>query len=314
MSDDWTRHPSSIAVIGMKRPIVITAGVIALSGCTDATPETSSGVLQDALGEPDLVSLLEIVNSDVGEGWLSLSPDNQIALFSRQVGGFGDQRIFLTEWGPDGWSSPSRAPFAMDLNERSARFSGDGASVFFASTRPVPGFEEAKDFNIWSVSIDESGTWGTPSVLSDINSPADDFHPSVMSNGTVFFGSPREGGMGRSDQYFASPGQAGWFLKSMGTLNTEFSEPDPFIAPDGSYLIFARTGAPDGFGGDDLYVAFSSAHGWSEPKNLGDAVNTPEYEYGAFVTSDGKTLFYTTWASGTPQVAAIALSELDTGL
>ena len=298
----------------MKQRIAIFTVAAFLAGCSETTPDEAASAHQETLGEPDLTILLDIVNSDLGEGWLSLSPDNRTAIFSRQVGGFGDQRIYLTEWGSYGWSSPSQAPFAADLNERGARFSGDGTSVVFASTRPVPGFEEAEDFNIWSVSVDESGAWGTPSVLSQVNSPADDFHPSVMSNGTVYFGSPREGSVGRSDMFIATPGQAGWIVTPLEALNTEFSEPDPFIAPDGSYLIFARTGAPGGFGGDDLYVSFSSAHGWSEPRNLGDAVNTPEYEYGAFVTSDGKTLFYTTWASGTPQIASIEISELESGL
>ena len=94
-------------------------------------------------------------------------------------------------------------------------------------------------------------------------------------------------------------------------LNTQYSEPDAFIAPNGEYVIFARTDAPGGFGGDDLYISYSNELGWTDPKNLGSRVNTEEYEYGAFVTADGKTLFFTTWASGIAQIATIQLDALN---
>ncbi len=300
----------------MNRTMTAAATLLLITGCSgsDRAPVTE---LQDKgtahREEPenlDVAGLIATVNSATGEGWLSVHPENTLAVFSRQIGGFGDQRIFVTERRGDTWTPPVMAPFAADLNERGARFAPDGRRVVFASTRPESDSDEVNDWNIWSVDIDDAGHWGDPEPVSGVNSTANDFHPSVTNEGAIYFGSPRAGGLGRSDMYVGKPGAEGWTVEPAASLNSELSEPDPFIAPDGSYMIFARTGAPGGFGGDDLYVAFSSAHGWSEPQNLGVAVNTPEYEYGAFVTADGKTLLYTTWASGIPQVAAIALSEL----
>ena len=93
-------------------------------------------------------------------------------------------------------------------------------------------------------------------------------------------------------------------------MNTQYSEPDPFIASDGRFIIFARTDAPGGFGGDDLYIAYATDGGWTDPMNMGSEVNTEEYEYGAFVTADGKTLIFTTWASGIAQIATIEMDAL----
>ena len=44
-------------------------------------------------------------------------------------------------------------------------------------------------------------------------------------------------------------------------INNEFHEADPFIAPDESYLIFARKD-PEGFGGADLFISFRNEEGY----------------------------------------------------
>lgn len=290
---------------------------IAAAGCTDARNDGGALELKEvnaATARPDhgpVDALLTTANSDAETSWLTLDPDGRIALFGRHIDGFGDQRIYLTEWDGKLWSTPKTAPFSVDQNERGARFSADGKSVYFASTRPTAEDDTDNDWNIWSVAFESAGTWGIPIPLTEISSPENDFHPSVSSNGTVYFGSRRPDSVGESDMFVARQGPAGWVVESVSDLNTEYSEPDPFIAADGSYLIFARTDAPGGFGGDDLYISYANDDGgWSEPKNLGSAVNTAEYEYGAFVTADSKTLIYTTWASGKAQIESIEMSAL----
>ncbi|WP_422858678.1 hypothetical protein ACOKFD_15120 [Flagellimonas sp. S174] len=66
----------------------------------------------------------------------------------------------------------------------------------------------------------------------------------------------------------------------------------PFIAPDGSYLIWdsEREG---GYGDSDLYISFRRADGsWGTAINLGDKINTGFGESGGYVTPDGKYFFY----------------------
>lgn len=274
------------------------------SDTTDSNSETA-----EAERSP-LVALLETVNTDAGESWLTLHPDGRIALFGRHVDGFGDQRIYLTAWNGMTWSTPKLAPFAADMNERGARFSPDGGSVYFASTRPTSNGDTDNDWNIWSVTFAEGVSWGVPTPLTEINSPGQDFQPSASTNGAVYFGSRRQGNVGEADMFVALEGPQGWTVEPVSTLNTQYSEPDPFIAPGGRFVIFARTDAPEGFGGDDLYISYANDNGWSDPQNLGSEVNTKEYEYGAFVTTDGKTLIFTTWATGVAQIATIEIDAL----
>ena len=66
----------------------------------------------------------------------------------------------------------------------------------------------------------------------------------------------------------------------------------PFISPDGSWLIWdsEREG---GYGDSDLYISFKQQDGtWGDAINLGDQVNTSTWEAGAYVTPDGKYLFF----------------------
>lgn len=66
----------------------------------------------------------------------------------------------------------------------------------------------------------------------------------------------------------------------------------PFIAPDGSYLIWDSE-KDDGYGDKDLYLSFKQPNGsWGEAINLGNKINTDGGESGAYVTPDGKYFFF----------------------
>lgn len=66
----------------------------------------------------------------------------------------------------------------------------------------------------------------------------------------------------------------------------------PFIAPDESYLIWDSERA-EGFGDSDLYIRFKQADGsWGPAINMGESVNTENWEAFASVTSDGKYMLF----------------------
>lgn len=66
----------------------------------------------------------------------------------------------------------------------------------------------------------------------------------------------------------------------------------PFIAPDESYLIWDAV-KESGSGSSDIYISFKKPDGsWGNAINLGDKINTSAWEASAFVTPDGKYLFF----------------------
>lgn len=75
-------------------------------------------------------------------------------------------------------------------------------------------------------------------------------------------------------------------------INTGTWNAHPFIAPDGSYIMWDGE-RESGFGSNDLYISFMNEDGsWGEAINLGNKVNTDTEEGGPQVTPDGKYLFF----------------------
>lgn len=257
-------------------------------------------------------NLLKAVNTDAGESWISIHPNGHVALFGRHDNGFSAHQIFITFRLGDNWTNPKLAPFVTDEGSRAARFSPDGSFVVFSSDRAVPGEQKGEsDWNLWRVIYKGDNDWGEPEPLpSAFKSAKNDFHASVASNGNIYFGSRRDGGKGNSDMYVAQKSNSSWSVRSLSILNTAHSEPDPFIDPAGRYIIFARTDAEDGFGGDDLYISYRDGARWSAPKNLGAEINSAEYEYGAFVSHDEKILFYTTYHNGQADITYVSMDKI----
>jgi len=75
-------------------------------------------------------------------------------------------------------------------------------------------------------------------------------------------------------------------------INTGKWNAHPFISPDESYILW--DGERDsGFGDNDIYISFKQQDGsWGTAITLGDKVNTANEENGAYVTPDGKYLFF----------------------
>jgi outer membrane protein OmpA-like peptidoglycan-associated protein len=74
-------------------------------------------------------------------------------------------------------------------------------------------------------------------------------------------------------------------------VNSIEDEVSPYIHVNGTTLFFASTGFP-GFGSFDLYMSELEDSGWSEPQNLGYPLNTYEDQVSLFVSTSGKTGYY----------------------
>lgn len=73
------------------------------------------------------------------------------------------------------------------------------------------------------------------------------------------------------------------------SINTPYQEMAPYLAPDGKTLFFASNGY-EGFGSRDIYSSVrldDSWKSWSNPKNLGAAVNSEGTELGYYVPKSG---------------------------
>jgi len=70
-------------------------------------------------------------------------------------------------------------------------------------------------------------------------------------------------------------------------------ETAPFVAPDGSYLIFSRGTVLEGPSDAKLYLSFLTADGaWGDPVPLSATAGYGNNEVAAYVSPDGRFLFF----------------------
>jgi hypothetical protein len=232
-----------------------------------------------------------VVSTSAGEGCIVFSADG-----SRR---FGIAQLMLEgEDAPGGWRMFRVPPPFSRLDWYSGDFTlaPDGTSFYFSSTRPIDGGSTPREFSRnWIVQWDH-GRWSTPSlVLGPMGTPEHQAYPTVTTDGALYFFSwnpdEEDSDLFRSrlvDGEYTTP-------ENLGTpINSTHEEFDPYVAPDGTYLIFTSYERPDGDGAGDLYISFREGDGsWTEPVNMGQGVNSTANENRPFVTIDGKYFFFT---------------------
>ena len=82
-------------------------------------------------------------------------------------------------------------------------------------------------------------------------------------------------------------------LIPLSGINSPGYESHPAISPDGAHIVFTSE-RPDGFGGTDLYISHynRSSGKWSEPKNLGESVNSPGDEMTPFIDRQRSSILF----------------------
>ncbi|QHI36054.1 hypothetical protein IMCC3317_14070 [Kordia antarctica] len=64
------------------------------------------------------------------------------------------------------------------------------------------------------------------------------------------------------------------------------------ISPDGNYLVFNSYDAPNGAGGEDIFVSKKTENGWSKAKPISALINTKDEESSPRFSRDGKYFFF----------------------
>jgi Tol biopolymer transport system component len=267
-----------------------------------------------AQGESGIPSPLElvaegVVSTDGGEAFPSSTPGGNRLYFATHQRGWTGFHIVVSHLVEGKWTAPSSATFNSSYNDRAPFVSPDGSMLFFSSDRPLPDAvsNRAGSFNVWFVTRSSSGDWSDPRPVTGVNSRADDFHAAVSAGGTLYFSSNRPGGYGQYDLYRAEPEGDGYAAPvNLGpTINTAGEETDVYVSPDESYLIVVATERAGGFGGDDLWLSVRRNGAWEDLVNLGEPVNSSSYEYGPFVSTNGRFLYFTTHRRGLGDIVRV---------
>ena len=193
----------------------------------------------------------------------------------------------------DGWTDPELVLTHPVHSFSDPYLSRDRTRLYFISTGLQDGGPNDVTHDIGYLRRTREG-WSDPIYLeAPVQTDADEYFVSFTNDGTLVFSSNRS--EGDFDIYTASPDGAGFAspVRLEGAANTRAYEGDPFIAADGSYVLFSST-RRSGAGSSDIYVSFRGDDGqWSKAIALGNGVNTSGQEFCPFVTRDGRFLFYT---------------------
>jgi hypothetical protein len=179
----------------------------------------------------------------------------------------------------------------------------DGLSFYMASDRP--GGQGGID--IWkSTRSSLSSPWGAPVNLgAPVNTSADDFCPTLVQDGRLFFVSARAGGCGGPDIYVTSPIAGGGWSEPQN-LGCQTNGPGPEFSPslldmgaNGVVLFFssARAGgfAPEAGGAapdHDIYYSPRLPDGSFGAAVLVDGVNSAADDARPNVSADGLEMVF----------------------
>jgi outer membrane protein OmpA-like peptidoglycan-associated protein len=180
-------------------------------------------------------------------------------------------------------------------------FSIDGKTMVFTALLPDSNRITARGHVPYQedfyYSIDSSGEWSYAHPLPGrINTLNNEGAQQISADGKtlVFTGCNRRGGFGRCDLYFSYLKNGVWTepKNAGGAINTNHSEKQPSLSPDGMVLYFSSN-RPGGFGGMDLYCSIRMPGGtWSKPRNMDSLINTPGDDVCPFIHPDNQTLYF----------------------
>ncbi|HXG64647.1 MAG TPA: hypothetical protein VNO70_06040, partial [Blastocatellia bacterium] len=177
-----------------------------------------------------------------------------------------------------------------DLN---AAFSPDGKTVYFSKNVPV------NRMGVILYSEHNNGRWSAPEV-APFSGQYSDYDPFFSHDGSKLFyisNRPVEAGKPKRDYdiWVVEKTANGWreARNLGGPINTEKDEFYPSLAADGTLVFSAnRAGTKGGF---DLYKSKLVDGKYTEPENMGDAINSQFAEIDSYIAPDQSFIVFASY-------------------
>ena len=203
------------------------------------------------------------VNTKFHEGNVAITVDGKRMYFDRNdylngkfrksEEGINQINLFYTEWVDGAWKGVFPLPFnSSEYSVGHPALSSNGNTLYFVSD--MPGGKGGSD--IYSVTIDKSGNFGSPQRLGDnINTEGKEVFPYVDSNGDLYFSSDGHQGLGGLDGFYAEVNGNGFGNPiNLGKGANSESDDFAFIYDPNTQKGFMSSNRKGGKGADDIYM------------------------------------------------------------
>lgn len=244
------------------------------------------------------VKLGDAVNSSCDETAPVLSSDGKMLFFARSFcpqntgGNVSGQDVWFSKLGDDGkWTNAEKASdlLANKYENAPVSLSEDGNKLYVTNSY-IAGGKMA--LGLSTVSKSASGAWENPNTVAIKSFELKKntfigYH--VSKNGKhLFISRYAKDSTDMEDLFVSNLDASGNWSQPVNlgsTINTKGFETSPFLDANDSTLYFSTNGRSDGYGDGDIYMSKrldDSWTNWSEPKNLGNVINTRGFD-GYFV-------------------------------
>lgn len=162
-----------------------------------------------------------------------------------------------------------------------------------------------------------------PVPIDALNSVSGDYMPQVNPTGTrLYFTSVRKGGFDFKDENSAELdfGEDVYFSNLVGDqwsapellpkpINSMANDFGSSFTGDGQSMVFVRCDEKGAIGSCDLYITQLNGNTWSVPVNMGNVVNTKDWESQPTINADGNRIIFTSRRPGGYGAADLYMSE-----
>ncbi len=263
-------------------------------------------IMPAAKAQDEATNLGPVVNSPDSDFGPIISADGNALYFtSTREGGFGGQDIWVSRLKEGNWGPPENLgePVNTKFNEGPDTLSVDERTMFFTRCDKVgqPG-----TCDLYTASWDEeTKKWINPRNLGDaINSRYNDANASLSyDESTLYYVSdrPTPDRKRKNWDIFISTKENGEWQKSQRVgppINTDMNELHVVIHQNDEDLFFSSDGH-GGFGGADIFMAKVKEGQYSEPRNLGPLVNSPQNDMYFTIPAAGDLAYLASNRAGT---------------
>ncbi|HEY5746755.1 MAG TPA: OmpA family protein [Chryseolinea sp.] len=191
-----------------------------------------------------------------------------------------------------------------EYSELNPLLSPDGKTLYFSRKnhpQNIGGVNDKED--IWYSQLDSAGHWqlaqnmgrefnnAGPNFVNTIRSVTPDGKSAIMLLGNKY----NKNGKMEAGVSISSNVNGQWTRPKALNIDNDYNynEKANYFLTDNRQTLLMSVEREDTKGSRDLYVSFmKSDSSWTEPKNLGDVVNTANEETAPFLASDDKTLYF----------------------